>query len=113
MTTLPNKYDHHLEIFSILWLDANDDADIVQRAEQELRSIINHFKRFNDTKQCQEYIEQKSNHDRLVLIVDHQLGQELVPIIHKLRKVSVIYVYDPHGENDCLSKNDFVKVGRH
>ena len=105
-----NKNDHHLEIFSITWLDANDDAEIVQRAEKELRAIINHFKRFKDPNECQKYIEKKSNHDRLVVIVNHQFGQEIVPLVHKLRQVSSIYVYDENAENDGQWTKDFVKV---
>ena len=61
--------------------------------EQKLRSIINHLKKFQDVKQCQQYIEQTSQKDRLVLIVSGQMGQELVHSIHKLRQIISIYVY--------------------
>lgn len=111
--SLQNKNDHHLEIFSIIWFDTPDNINDVQYAEHHLRSIINRFKRFNDTKDCQQYIERKPKHDRLVLIINHQFGQELIPLIHKLRQVSSIYIYDQNEDNDHSWKNNFTKVKLH
>ena len=101
MTTsvLPNdefgtyKDNQHLEIFSIIWLDTNVDIKETRNTEQKLRSIINQLKKFQDIKQCQQYIEQKSSKDRLVLVLSEPMGQELVPAIHQLRHVISIYVY--------------------
>ncbi len=108
--SLPNNNDNHLEIFSLIWLDAYDDIDDSQNTEQKLRTIINHFKRFQDAKQCQQYIEQKSKQDRLVLIVSGKLGQEVVPFIHKLRQVSSIYVYNKDNNTNEQWINHFTKV---
>jgi response regulator RpfG family c-di-GMP phosphodiesterase len=105
-----NDNDDNLEIFSIIWLDSNDDIDEIQNTEQKLRAIINHFKRFQDAKECQQYIEQKPKHDRLVLIVSRQLGQEIVPFIHNLRQVSSIYVYCQDKESGEQWINNFIKV---
>ncbi|CAF5145692.1 unnamed protein product, partial [Rotaria magnacalcarata] len=49
--------------------------------------------KFQDVKQCQKYIEERSKNDRLVMIVRGPFGQEIVPSIHKLRQVISIYVY--------------------
>ena len=111
--SLQNKNDRNLEIFSIIWFDTHDNISDVQYAEQHLRSIINRFKRFDDTKECQQYIEQKPKHDRLVLIVNHQFGQELIPLIHKFRQVSSIYIYDKNDANNHSWKNNFTKVKYH
>ena len=92
-----NVDDQHLEIFSLIWLDAN--VNETRDTEQKLRSIINHLKKFQDIQQCQQYIEQKSKTDRLALIVSGQLGPEIVPSIHKLRQVTSIYVY-------CMDKKE-------
>ncbi|CAF1401281.1 unnamed protein product [Adineta steineri] len=88
-----NTDDKCLEIFSLIWLDANVDVKDTRNTEVKLRSIINHIKKFQDIKQCQQYIEQTSQKDRLVLIVSNRLGQEIVPVIHQLRQVISIYVY--------------------
>ncbi|CAF4621580.1 unnamed protein product, partial [Rotaria magnacalcarata] len=48
--------DMRLEIFSLIWLDANSNAKDTRDTEQKLRSIINHLKKFQDVKQCQKFI---------------------------------------------------------
>jgi hypothetical protein len=90
------------EIFCLLWLDAVADNHEIQNAEQKLRSIINYLKRFQDVKPCQQYIEQSSNQDRIVLIVSGRLGQEIVPSVQQLRQVISIYVY-------CMNKKTHEK----
>ncbi|CAF4959412.1 unnamed protein product, partial [Rotaria sp. Silwood1] len=82
-----------LEIFCLIWLDTNANATEIRDTEQRLRSIINHLKKFKDVEQCQKYIEERSQKDRLVMIVSGQLGREIVPVIHQLRQVISIYVY--------------------
>lgn len=82
-----------LETFGLVWLDANTDEHETRNADKKLRSIINSLRKFHDTKQCQKYIEQKSETDRLVLIVSGRTGREIVPSIHKLRQVMSIYVF--------------------
>ncbi|CAF4514892.1 unnamed protein product, partial [Rotaria socialis] len=85
--------DMCLEIFYLIWLDANANGKETRDTEQKLRSIINNLKKFQDVKQCQKYIEERSKNDRLVMIVSGQFGREIVPSIHKLRQVISIYVY--------------------
>ncbi len=89
-TNIDNKY---LGLFYLIWLDANVNVKETRDTEQNLRSIINHLRKFQDVKQCQEFIEQISEKKRLVLIVSGRLGQQIVPSIHKLRQVISIYVY--------------------
>ncbi|CAM4962289.1 unnamed protein product [Rotaria socialis] len=56
-----------LEIFYLIWLDANANGKETRDTEQKLRSIINNLKKFQDVKQCQKYIEERSKNDRLVM----------------------------------------------
>ncbi|CAF1313635.1 unnamed protein product [Rotaria sp. Silwood1] len=55
------------------------------------------MKKFQDVRQCQKYIEEQSQNDRLVIIVSGRLGQEIVPSVHNLQQVISIYVY-------CMNK---------
>ncbi|CAF3709178.1 unnamed protein product [Rotaria sp. Silwood1] len=93
-----NADDHHLEIFCLIWLDANISVEENRDTEQRLRSIINNLIKFQDVNQCQKYIEERSHKDRLIMIVSGQAGREIVPSIHKLQQVVSIYVY-------CMDKN--------
>lgn len=92
-------HDKQLEIFSLIWLDLHMNIKETRDAEEKLRSIINHLKKFSNVEQCHEYIQQTTQKDRLVLIVSGRLGQKIVPSIHKLRQVISIYVY-------CINKKD-------
>ncbi|CAF5146463.1 unnamed protein product, partial [Rotaria sp. Silwood1] len=105
-----NSDDQHLEIFGLIWLDADVNIKEIRNTEQQLRSIINHLKKFQDVKQCQQYIEERSQKDRLVLIVSGRLGREIVPSIHKLRQVISIYVYCMDKKSNEQWSCEFAKV---
>ncbi|CAF1424083.1 unnamed protein product [Rotaria sordida] len=105
-----NTDDKNLEIFSLIWLDKNANIKDTRDTEQKLRSIINHLKKFEDVKQCQQFIEQRSKKDRLMLIVNGQLGQEIVPLIHNLRQVMSIYVYCMDKKSNEQWAYKFAKV---
>ncbi len=104
----PNDNDKHLEIFCLIWLDANGAES--RDTEQKLRSVINYLKKFQDVKQCQQYIEERSKNDRLVIIVSGRLGREIVPSIHKLRQVVSIYVYCMNKKSNEQWSSKFAKV---
>ncbi|CAF1074964.1 unnamed protein product [Rotaria socialis] len=85
---------YNLEAFSLIWLDSNANNDEQNHdAQQKLRSIINTIKTFDDSKECQQYIEKMSKDDRLILIVSDQWAREFVPRIHEFRHVSFIALY--------------------
>ncbi|CAF1540222.1 unnamed protein product [Adineta ricciae] len=101
--------DNHLELFSLVWLDANTAVKDNRDTQQKLRAIINHLVKFRDLQRCQRYIEQMTN-VKLVVIVSGRLGQELVPAVDKLQQVSSIYVFcmDPKSHEQWASK--FTKI---
>jgi hypothetical protein len=53
-----NADDMRLETFCIIWLDASGSSEDIRDTEQQLRSMINHLKKFQNIEQCQKYIEQ-------------------------------------------------------
>ena len=112
--SVTNDDERHVDIFSLIWLDTDDSLRRHPDAELKLRDIINHLRYFEDPKQCQIYIEQRSKEDRVVLVVNEQLGHEIIPLIHQLRQVLSIYIYGPN-EHSIERKekwtNDFRKVG--
>ena len=102
--------DKQCGIFCLIWLDSNADNQETRDTEQKLRSIINYLKKFQDVKPCQQYIEQSSNEDRLVLIVSGRLGQEIVPSVNRLRQVISIYVYCMNKKAHESWASNYVKV---
>ena len=89
--------DKDLDIFCLIWLDANPNAQDIRDTEQKLSSIINQLKKFQNVEECQNFIEERTENDRITMIVSGQFGREIVPSVHKLRQVISIYVY-------CLDK---------
>ncbi|CAF3088666.1 unnamed protein product [Rotaria sp. Silwood2] len=116
-TSLPddNIYTHvddqYLEIFCLIWLDANVNSKDIRNTEKKLRTVINRFKKFQDVEQCKNFIQQQSQNDRLVIIVSGRLGREIVPSIQGLRQVASIYVYckDKKGNKEWADKFPKVK----
>ncbi|CAF4252211.1 unnamed protein product [Rotaria sp. Silwood2] len=94
----------------MIWLDANVNDERIRDTEQKFASIINHFKKFQDRAQCQKYIEERSEKDRLVMIVSGQLGKEIVPSVQNLQQVMSIYVYCMNKEINEKWACRFVKI---
>lgn len=110
MATAVLSNDNHLEIFSLIWLDKEKNIKDIRNTEQELRSIINYLKKFQYVEECQRYIEQRSENDRLVFIVSGEMGQKIVPSIHKLRQVRSIYIYCMDKKKHKKWTRQFMKV---
>ncbi|CAF0901652.1 unnamed protein product [Adineta steineri] len=94
---------NHLEGFSLIWLNNNEnDVDI----QSELRNIINHIETFDDVEECKNYIENTSENDRLVLVTNGEFGRQIVPSIHQLKQISSIYI----NSEDKQWTNDFPTI---
>ena len=104
----------HLELFTLVWLDASESVQEDLATQQQLRTIINRLKKFRDVHECRSYIERRSTDDRrLVLVVSGRLGREIVPSIYMLRQVSSIYVYCMDTEANERWACRFAKVRDH
>ncbi|CAF1332663.1 unnamed protein product [Rotaria sordida] len=103
--------DGNLETYSLIWLDASviDSKENID-AQQQLRSLINHLKVFEQVDECEQYIRSVSSQDRIVLVVSGRLGQQIVPRINQLRQVSSIYVYCTDKKKNEQWAKEFAKV---
>ena len=109
--TYPFVNNNDLEIVCLVWLDVSVNTSSENIATQkELCSIIHHFKTFSNVPDCEQYIQQKSQDDRVFLIVNGRLGQEIVPRIHHYRQVFNIYVYCQDKEKNEEWARKFIKV---
>jgi len=100
-----------VEISIMVWVDAEINKKIEnQKAQQQLRTIVNRFKTFEDGNECEKYIRSISSKERLLLIVNDQQGREIVPHIHAFRQVTSIYVYCKDKKGNEQWTNQFSKV---
>ncbi|CAF2947474.1 unnamed protein product [Rotaria sp. Silwood2] len=99
-----------LEDFCLIWLNDSANAKDNRDTEQKLRSIINTLRKFQDVKHCQKFIEERSQNERVVMIVSGRLGREIVPSIHKIRQIISIYVYCMDKERNKQWAVNFPKI---
>ena len=96
----------NLESFYLIWLTNSINIEI----QQQLRTIINYFLKFEDKKQCLQYIQSLSKDDRIILMINGKYGQQIIPQIAHLQQIVSIYVrcHDKKS-NEQWTKN-FKKV---
>ncbi len=110
-STSVTQQKQNLETYSLIWLDATVNISKENiRAQQQLRTSINHLRIFEDDNECEEYIRSIPKEDRIVLIVSGGLGQKIVPHIHQLRQVFSIYVYCMNKKKNQQWAQQFSKV---
>jgi len=81
-----------LETYSLVWVDDSVNSNENRNAQQQFRSAINYIRVFENSTECETYIRQ-SKDDQIVLIASGKLGSVIVPLIHSLRQISLIYIY--------------------
>lgn len=92
-------FDHeriNLDSHQLVWLDANvnnnDDSNSAITIAN-LRQIIDYTKLFDTMEGCQQFLEKKTNTSMTFLIASGQFGEILIPKIHQLENVLIIYIY--------------------
>jgi hypothetical protein len=102
---------NNLETYSILWLDPSvNDAKEYVDAQHRLRASINYIRTFKNNDDCEQYIQSVPVQDRIIFIVNNQLGQELIPRIHQLRQIFSIYIYSTDNKRSGQWIKEFKKV---
>lgn len=86
----------NLDSHQLVWLDANvynagDENSTTTIAS--LRQIIDYTKLFDTVESCQQYLENKQNTSQTFLVTSGQLGEILIPKIHHLDNIIIVYVY--------------------
>jgi len=104
------KYNN-LETYSILWLDplVNDAKEYID-AQQRLRAAINYIRTFKTSDHIEQYIQSVPEQDRIFLIINNQLGQELMSHLHQFRQIFAIYIYSSDNKRNIQWTKEFKKV---
>lgn len=110
-TAFPIIHTKDPETVCLIWLDASVTTSTENIATQkEFNKIIHYFKTFSNVSDCEQYIQQKTKDDRVFLIANGRLGQEITPRIHNFRQVFSIYVYCQDKERNEEWAKKFCKV---
>jgi hypothetical protein len=106
----------HLESYIMIWLDETfnkTETETIRKIQEEVRSIINCQKTFEDLDECRHFIE-KTKDTRLVIASKERLGKQLIPVVDHWQHISAVYIYhtdDRSGEEQStvslnVSKRD-------
>lgn len=68
------------------------------------------MKIFKTTEDCEKYLQLIPPNDRVLFIVNHQMGQEFLPQIHSLRQLFAVYIYSSEAKRYGQWTKDFPKV---
>lgn len=79
-------------------------------AQQRLRASINYIRTFKYIDELEEILPYVPEQDRIILIVNSQLGQEIIPRIHSLRQIFSIYIYNNDNKRGGQWTREFKKV---
>ena len=113
-TTASGLHKINLETFSLVWLDITiNNSKENRHTQQELRSVINHLRTFENSSECEEYIRSIPHDDRIIIIVSGVSGRQLIPRIHNLPQVCSVYVYCMQRKTNEKWTKDFTKVSIH
>ena len=107
-----SKKDYtNLETYSIVWLDplVTDNKEYVD-AQQRLRLTINCIRTLKTIDDCERYLQQVPEQDRVIFIVNHQLGQEIIPRVHSFPQICGIYIHINDQKRNLQWTKEFIKV---
>jgi hypothetical protein len=84
----------NLETYLLVWLDASVNVNKeIKEARVKLKSTINHIQIFECVNECEEFIATLSSEDRITVIINRDLENEIVPRIYNLNHIISIYMY--------------------
>ena len=94
----------------LVWIDDSVSLNENQSAKRKLRSLINHVKVFENIAECKTHICQLK-HDNIRLIISEYLGFIVVPYIHSLKQITLIYLYCLDCNKQLEWPSRFSKIG--
>ena len=98
------------ENYALMWVDESVNSKENLGARNTLAKIHNQFDVFESIDTCENAIRQLSDTTRVILIITGSFGKQLLPRIHHLQQVSVIYIFCVAKENYLEWAKEFNKV---
>ena len=88
---------HCVENFQLVYLDAlmRPDQKMWQIILEQLRSVVNDVRLFNESNICVNYLK-KVRLEKVFVITSGSLGRQLIPEIHDYEQIDSIYIFCGH-----------------
>lgn len=111
MGIIKSKVSDDVETSIVVWVGGEINKKVEsQKVQQRIQKIVSNFKVFEGENECEKYIRSISSKKRILLIINDQQGQKLIPNIHVLQQVTTIYVYCQTKQGNEQWTNQFSKV---
>ena len=99
------------ESLFLIWLDGSvNRSKTILDVQEQLRTAGNFLKIFENSDECEDYIQSFSKDDRIIFVVNSCLAREIVPRIHDFPQISSIYIYCMNKMRNKQWINKFIKV---
>ncbi|CAF3667825.1 unnamed protein product, partial [Rotaria socialis] len=97
--------------FLLVWLDVSIDEkkEDFQKSLTELRNIIVTVEPFTDVDQCVDYLISIDD-QKIYLITSVSLGQTIVPLIHDIVQLDMIFVFCSNKDDHKVWANEWPKA---
>jgi tetratricopeptide (TPR) repeat protein len=95
----------------LIWLDGNIDkkSDDYRNTITEFERVINTVNTFTDGDKCVRFIEGLNN-EKVYMVVSGSLGQHIVPRIHDMSQIDLIFVFCGNKNHHEKWAKDWVKI---
>ena len=87
-------------VWQIWLLNPINNSETIQQTLGQARSIIKHVNLFENILEFEQFLQNLSNYDRIVFIVDDLFAQEIIPKIHDVPQIFAIYIYTFNEQSD-------------
>ena len=98
--------------FTIVWFYSGLELDENRQFLMNLHFKTGNVRTFDQREPCWEYIKY-TKHKEVILIITIKHAREVVPILHDLRQLNSIYVYDLCALSEQAWMHRCVKVSCH
>ncbi|CAF3872443.1 unnamed protein product [Adineta steineri] len=93
-TTTPSRRQRMAQNYLLVWVDASIDRTNkdCQNTLTQLRAVVNDITMCTQPNECIEFLD-KFKDENAFVIISGSLGQHLVPKIHDMPKLDVVYIF--------------------
>ncbi|CAF2123184.1 unnamed protein product [Rotaria magnacalcarata] len=120
ITVLSSERLHHPNVanFLLIWLDVPLDSksNNGDKSREELQRLVHNIEMFSYSRLCIDFIKTVKE-EQIILIISGSLGERLIPDIHSMHMIHIIYIfclnkanYQPPMENYSKVKGIFTQV---
>ncbi len=94
----------------MIWLDSQSNSnEKIKQAQTRVRSSINDLRIFEEVNKCIKNI-QLSTANKIIVVVNIELSEMIIPYIHQLPQIIAIYIYNIDDDRQTQFLNKYSKV---